>query len=165
MGITQPGSAGHLALGCLLAFAAFTASAAEPSVSRLQEVTSRNTSLSAGGIEAAVNDDAAPSTAVVAGAYAGNSVRRTVEVHYLVRRANSKAGATRLYERLKSAARRACGTASGRALAEISDFNRCRVDALSAAIADVGSRTLTALHRSRASALELARFEDMLKNR
>lgn len=157
MKITQPGRVGHFGLAGLLAFAAFAACAAEPPANHVETIVSREPGVSANGPVEAVTGDA--------GAHDGNVVRRSVAVHYLALDTNTKAGALRLYGRLKSAARRACGTASGRGLAAIRDFNRCRADALSAAIADVGSRTLAALHRSRTSPLELARFDHMLKSR
>ncbi len=94
-----------------------------------------------------------------------NSVQRAVAVHYDDLNANSAEGAKALYSRLRSAARSACGTEPGRDLDSRSDFNGCRADALSLAVADVGSRTLTALHRSSVSPLELARFDSAVKSR
>ncbi|MGD9599399.1 MAG: UrcA family protein [Steroidobacteraceae bacterium] len=157
MKITQPGRAGHFGLAGLLAFATFAACAAEPPVNHVEKVVWREPGVSASGPAEAMTEDA--------GAHDGNVVRRSVAVHYLVLDANTKAGALRLYGRLKSAARRACGTASGRGLAAIRDFNRCRADALSAAVVDVGSRTLAAVHRSRASPLALARFDGVPMSR
>ena len=91
-----------------------------------------------------------------------NVVRRSVTVHYTDLNVNSADGAKALYSRLKSAARQACGSEPGRDLASLSDFNGCRADALSLAVADVGSRTLTALHRASVSSLELARFDSVV---
>lgn len=157
MKITQPERVGHFGLAGLLAFAAFAACAAEPPANHVETIVSREPGVSANGPAGVVTGDAS--------ARDGNVVRRSVAVHYLALDANTKAGALRLYGRLKSAARRACGTASGRGLEAIRDFNRCRADALSAAVVDVGSRTLAAVHRSRASPLALARFDDVLMNR
>ena len=94
-----------------------------------------------------------------------NSVQHSVAVRYAGLNANSTEGASALYARLRSAATAACGTAPGRGLAAVSDFNACRSDALSEAVARVGSRTLTALHRSSVSPLELARFDSAAKVR
>lgn len=107
----------------------------------------------------------AGSVALFAGTPDGNVARRSVAVHYQDLNVNSDVGAQRLYARLKSAARRACGEHPDRDLAAISDYNRCRADALSAAVADVGSRALTALHRSSVSRLELARFDSVVTAR
>lgn len=107
----------------------------------------------------------AGNVALFAGIPDHNVVQRSVAVHYQDLEADSRAGAERLYARLKSAARRACGGAPERGLAAVSDYNRCRADALSAAVADVGSRTLTALHRSSISRLELARFDSAMAAR
>ncbi|MGE0580549.1 MAG: UrcA family protein [Steroidobacteraceae bacterium] len=94
-----------------------------------------------------------------------NTVHRSVEVHYTDMNANTADGARALYARLRSAAKAACGTAPGSDLASRSDFNACRSEALSVAVAKVGSRNLTALHRSSVSPLELARFDDAVKSR
>ncbi|MBV6424589.1 MAG: hypothetical protein NAOJABEB_02402 [Steroidobacteraceae bacterium] len=108
----------------------------------------------------------AGSATLFAGTDAGNNVvQRSVTVHYQDLNADSQAGAERLYARLKAAARRACGSESGRDLAAVSDYNHCRADALSTAVARVGSRTLTALHRTKVSPLELARFDSAVSAR
>ncbi len=62
-----------------------------------------------------------------------NSVQHSVAVRYAGLNANSTEGASALYARLRSAAKAACGTAPGRGLAAVSDFNACRSDALSEA--------------------------------
>jgi UrcA family protein len=94
-----------------------------------------------------------------------NMVQRSVAVHYDGHSADSTAGARVLYTRLRAAANKACGTEPGRDLASRTDFNACRADALSVAVANVGSRTLTALHRSSVSPLDLARFDSAVKSR
>lgn len=98
-------------------------------------------------------------SAVLFAATGGNVVQRSVTVNYADLNADSAEGAKILYSRLKHAATKACGTEPGRDLASRSDFNACRADALSVAVTQVGSRTLTALHRSSVSPLELARFD------
>lgn len=85
---------------------------------------------------------------------------REVPVHYGDLNVNSSQGAERLYARLRSAAKRACGSEPGRSLAERAAFDHCRMDALSQAVSVVNSRALTALHRSQISTLELARFDN-----
>jgi len=85
---------------------------------------------------------------------------RSVPVHYSDLNANSAQGAEQLYARLKSAAKKACGSEAGRSLGERAAFDHCRMDAISQAVTDVNSRTLTALHRSQIPALELARFDN-----
>lgn len=85
---------------------------------------------------------------------------RQVTVHYGDLNANSSQGAEKLYARLKSASKTACGGDQGRRLALRKDFNACREDALSNAVSDINSRTLTALHRTQISPLELARFDN-----
>lgn len=95
----------------------------------------------------------------------GNVVQRSVAVHYGDLNADSADGAQALYARLRSAAKSACGTEPERDLASRSDFNACRADALSLAVVDVSSRTLTALHRSSVSPLELARFDSVVTAR
>lgn len=91
-----------------------------------------------------------------------NVVQRSVTVHYKDLNLNSADGAKALYSRLRSAAKQACGPEPGRDLASRSDFNGCRADALSLAVAHVGSRMLTALHRASVSPLELARFDSVV---
>lgn len=107
----------------------------------------------------------AGSATIFAGTDDSNVVQRSVAVHYQDLDANSAAGAEHLYARLKAAARRACGSENGRDLAAVMDYNHCRADALSLAVAQVGSRTLTALHRTRVSPLELARFDSVVISR
>ncbi len=136
--------AGVATLFAFATFATFTTFAAEPSAGRVDE---------------AMTDRAIRSLTMTTRAHDGIVVQRSVAVHYLRSSVNTEWGAQRLYGRLKSAARRACGTVSGRELAAIRDFERCRADALSKAIADVGSRTLTALHRARTPRLSLAGFD------
>lgn len=104
-------------------------------------------------------------SAAVFADHGANVTVREVSVGYSDVEANSAPGAARLYARLKSAARAACGTDPGRALDAQIDFQRCRADALSAAVNDVHSRALTALHRSRLSPLELARLDGMASAR
>lgn len=52
-----------------------------------------------------------------------------------------------LYERLQRAARAVCGRPDIRDLARRDDWQRCRTDALDAAVAQVGDARLAALHR------------------
>lgn len=85
---------------------------------------------------------------------------REVPVHYSDLNVNSSQGAEVLYARLKSAAKAACGSDRGSRLDERIAFDHCRADALSQAVSDVNSRALTALHRTRISPLELARFDN-----
>ncbi len=104
-------------------------------------------------------------SAVLHAATGANTVQHSVAVHFNGRSADSADGAKALYARLRAAAKTACGTDPGRDLDARTDFNACRADALSAAVAEVGSRTLTALHRSSVSPLELARFDSVAKTR
>jgi UrcA family protein len=57
--------------------------------------------------------------------------------------------AMRLYRRIKSAARRACGEADPRNLSAHMQYEECYGRAVENAVEKVHSNTLTALHRSR----------------
>jgi len=59
----------------------------------------------------------------------------------------TKSGATILYGRLRSAARRVCGPLDGRELARHARFNTCVATTLARAVADVNLASVTALHR------------------
>ncbi|GMU70007.1 MAG: hypothetical protein AMXMBFR37_23390 [Steroidobacteraceae bacterium] len=104
-------------------------------------------------------------SATVFADFGDNVTVHKVYVHYSDLNANSAQGAEALYARLKSAAKTACGGEPGRGLDAFADFRQCRSDALSQAVADVGSRTLTALHRTHLPPLELARFDGLVSVR
>jgi len=95
----------------------------------------------------------------------GQFIVREVPVHYSDLNVNSSQGAQQLYARLKSAAKTACGSEPDRRLDQRVAFDHCRMDALSEAVSEVNSRTLTALHRARIAPLELARFDNAYTTR
>jgi UrcA family protein len=68
------------------------------------------------------------------------------------------AGVNTLYARLRSAARRVCGTADLRNLRAVADVKRCRAEALDDAVARIDHPRLTALHRGPDGMEELAGF-------
>jgi UrcA family protein len=73
------------------------------------------------------------------------AVRSTV-VRYGDLDLESDADVRALYLRLQAAAERVCGQADGRDLRAVADLRRCRQDALAAAVDELPSTRLAALH-------------------
>jgi UrcA family protein len=73
----------------------------------------------------------------------------TVVVHYSDLDLSRKEGATRLYQRIKSAASQACGPYDSRELARLESYRRCYLSAVDGAVKTVGANKLTEVYRSR----------------
>ena len=72
----------------------------------------------------------------------------SVTVRYADLNLNTPAGVEALYARLRAAARQVCNVRDGRGLFEVMESKTCYRQVLVAAVADVKSPTLGALHRA-----------------
>jgi len=73
----------------------------------------------------------------------------TVTVRYADLDLNTSAGAEELYARLRTAARRVCNVAEARALGDAMRSKACYQQVLGAAVTNVKSPTVDALHRAK----------------
>jgi UrcA family protein len=81
-----------------------------------------------------------------AGARADNAVEtNSLSVEFTRAELSSEQGTQALYARMGTAARAVCGAKSA-VLAELAQWQRCRIDALDRAVADVNDARLSALH-------------------
>jgi UrcA family protein len=79
-----------------------------------------------------------------------SAVVPSVTVRYADLNLNTAEGVEALYARLRAAARKACGPQPSRALVERIDWRTCYTAALEAAVSNVKSEQLSALHRESA---------------
>jgi UrcA family protein len=82
------------------------------------------------------------------GAIAGET-RESIDVNYVAAELTRPEGAESLYHRIEHAARRVCHEPSGREVGEMHAYRQCFDRAVDAAVAQVNSSALTAVHRSR----------------
>ena len=95
----------------------------------------------AGGITAHADDGARASPHQIE--------TRSVKVRYADLDLTQDAGIRALYQRLRLAARQACGSADSRLLADLRNWQRCFDAALGTAVQRLDHERLTALHRDR----------------
>lgn len=89
---------------------------------------------------------AAALVSIAAPAIADSNQPRSVVVNFDELDLTTSQGATKLYARLRFAARQVCAPLEGRALRQRAAFNECYAEALTDAVEQVNIAAVTALH-------------------